>query len=99
MTDVRSPNENVTKRVPWNNGKIVGTKPPLRPKHVWSIRTKPQVEGRIRDLALFNRRYRQPTTSSEHSSQMKMVDPATSLRSVLLESDRTAMATSNHSWL
>lgn len=41
-------------RVPWNKGKIVGPKPPLRPKHVWSIRTKLQVQGRIRDLALFN---------------------------------------------
>lgn len=53
MTDASS-NENVAKRVPWNKGKIVGAKPPLRPKHVWSIRTKLQVEGRIRDLALFN---------------------------------------------
>src|SRR5918995_7478122 len=43
-----------SKYVPWNKGKIVGAKPPLRPKHVWSIRTKLQVEGRIRDLALFN---------------------------------------------
>jgi integrase len=44
----------VCKHVPWNKGKIVGAKPPLRPKHVWSIRTKPQVEERARDLALFN---------------------------------------------
>ncbi|MCP3402103.1 MULTISPECIES: tyrosine-type recombinase/integrase [unclassified Bradyrhizobium] len=44
----------VSKHVPWNKGKIVGAKPPLRPKHVWSIRTKLQVEGRMRDLALFN---------------------------------------------
>jgi hypothetical protein len=28
------------KRVPWNKGKLTGAKPPLRPKHVWSIRTK-----------------------------------------------------------
>jgi hypothetical protein len=35
-------------------GKIVGAKPPLCPKRVWSIRTKLQVEGRLRDLALFN---------------------------------------------
>jgi len=41
-------------RVPWNKGKIIGAKPPLRPKHVWSIRTMLQVEGRVRDLALFN---------------------------------------------
>ena len=42
------------KRVPWNKGKLIGAKPPLRPKHVWSIRTKLQVEGRMRDLAMFN---------------------------------------------
>jgi hypothetical protein len=42
------------KRVPWNKGKLIGAKPPLRPKHVWSIRTKLQIEGRTRDLAMFN---------------------------------------------
>jgi hypothetical protein len=42
------------KRVPWNKGKLTGAKPPLRPKHVWTIRTKLQVEGRVRDLAMFN---------------------------------------------
>ena len=41
-------------RVPWNKGKLTGAKPPLRPKHVWSIRTKLQIEGRTRDLAMFN---------------------------------------------
>ena len=39
---------------PWNKGLIVGAKPPLRPKHVWSIRTKLQLNGRARDLAMFN---------------------------------------------
>ncbi len=33
---------------------MTGAKPPLRPKHVWSIRTKLQIEGRARDLAMFN---------------------------------------------
>src|ERR1700681_4618030 len=42
------------KRLPWNKGKVTGAKPPLRPKHVWSIRTKLQIEGRARDLAMFN---------------------------------------------
>jgi len=42
------------KRRAWNRGKLIGAKPPLRPKHVWSIRTKLQVEGRIRELAMFN---------------------------------------------
>jgi integrase len=41
-------------RVPWNKGKLTGAKPPLRPKHVWSIRTKLQIQGRTRDLAMFN---------------------------------------------
>ena len=43
-----------TKRAAWNKGKLTGAKPPLRPKHVWSIRTKLQIEGRARDLAMFN---------------------------------------------
>ena len=42
------------KRMPWNKGKLIGAKPPLRPKHVWSIRTKLQIAGRTRDLAMFN---------------------------------------------
>ena len=42
------------RRSPWNKGKLVGAKPPLLPSHVWSIRTKLQMEGRKRDLALFN---------------------------------------------
>ena len=42
------------KRVPWNKGKVTGAKPPLSPKHVWSIRTKLQIEGRARALAMFN---------------------------------------------
>jgi integrase len=42
------------RRPPWNKGKLVGAKPPLRPSHVWSIRTKLQMEGRKRDLALFD---------------------------------------------
>jgi integrase len=43
-----------SKRTPWNKGKLIGAKPPLWPKHVWSIRTKLQIEGRALDLALFN---------------------------------------------
>src|SRR5215469_7832485 len=42
------------RRAPWNKGKLIGQKPPLRPKHVWSIRTRLQMEGRLRDLAMFN---------------------------------------------
>src|SRR5713226_5429064 len=42
------------KRLPWNKVKLIRAKPPLRPKHVWSIRTKLQIDGRVRDLAMFN---------------------------------------------
>ena len=39
---------------PWNKGKLTGAKAPLQPKHVWAIRTRLQMAGRTRDLALFN---------------------------------------------
>jgi integrase len=39
---------------PWNKGKLVGPKPPLQPKHVWAIRTRLQMQRKVRDLALFN---------------------------------------------
>ena len=42
------------RRPPWNKGKLVGAKPPLRPSQVWSIRTRLQIEGKQRNLALFN---------------------------------------------
>jgi integrase len=45
--------ESVPRR-PWNQGKLIGPKPPLQPKHVWAIRTRLQIAGRKRDLALFN---------------------------------------------
>lgn len=41
-------------RTPWNAGRIIGPKPPLKPKHIWAIRQQLKNHGRIRDLALFN---------------------------------------------
>lgn len=40
--------------VPWNKGKLTGPKPALQPKHVWAIRSHLELDGRKRDLALFN---------------------------------------------
>ncbi len=48
-----TPNKQLS-RTPWNKGKLIGAKPPLKPSHVWSIRTKLQIERKTRDLALFN---------------------------------------------
>jgi hypothetical protein len=53
MEDLRNTTSTARRR-PWNKGKLTGAKPPLRPEHVWSIRTKLQIEGRVRDLAMFN---------------------------------------------
>lgn len=41
-------------RVPWNKGKLTGQKPPLKLKEIWAIRTRLQLDRRVRDLALFN---------------------------------------------
>jgi hypothetical protein len=41
-------------RQPWNAGRVIGAKPPLKPRHIWSIRTRLQLERRVRDLAIFN---------------------------------------------
>ena len=42
------------KRVPWNKGKLIGQKLPLKASQVWSIRTLLTKSGNKRDLALFN---------------------------------------------
>lgn len=39
---------------PWNKGKLVGQKPPLKPREVWAIRVRFQIANKMRDLALFN---------------------------------------------
>jgi integrase len=39
---------------PWNAGRLIGPKPPLKPKHIWAIRQQLKNGNRVRDLALFN---------------------------------------------
>ena len=41
-------------RVPWNRGKMMGQKPPLKRNEIWAIRTRLQIAGQLRDRALFN---------------------------------------------
>ena len=45
---------NTTQREPWNKGKIIGQKAPFKPKDIWALRVRFQMEGRIRELALLN---------------------------------------------
>src|SRR6476620_11048406 len=54
MHDTEKATTPTTTKVPWNKGKLTGAKPPLRPKHVWAIRTMLQNARQARDLALFN---------------------------------------------
>jgi hypothetical protein len=46
--------ESVQQREPWNKGKLIGQKPPLKPKDIWAIRIQLQNARQVRDLALFN---------------------------------------------
>jgi integrase len=39
---------------PWNKGKIVGQKAPFELKDIWALRVRPQMENRVRELALFD---------------------------------------------
>jgi integrase len=41
-------------RAPWNKGKLVGQKTPLKLKEIWAIRIRLQLANRRRELALFN---------------------------------------------
>ena len=40
--------------LPWNKGKLLGQKPPLKLKEIWAIRIRLQLTHRSRELALFN---------------------------------------------
>ena len=39
---------------PWNKGRLVGQKAPLRLKEIWAIRIRLRLADKARDLALFN---------------------------------------------
>lgn len=41
-------------RAPWNKGRLIGQKPPLRLKEIWAIRIRLQLAKQARELALFN---------------------------------------------
>lgn len=48
------PAESVIHLGPWNKGKIVGQKAPFKLRDIWALRVRLQMEGRMRELALFN---------------------------------------------
>ena len=44
----------IQRSAPWNKGKLIGQKPPLRLRELWAIRVRLQLSGTVRNLALFN---------------------------------------------
>jgi integrase len=40
--------------IPWNKGRLIGQKTPLKLKEIWAIRIRLQLANKVRDLALFN---------------------------------------------
>ncbi len=46
--------KHASKKSPWNKGRLVGQKLPLKLKEIWAIRIRLQMDERHRDLALFN---------------------------------------------
>ena len=51
-TEIKSKSDHL--HAPWNKGRLVGQKRPLRPKEVWAIRVRLQIKHNKRDLAMFN---------------------------------------------
>lgn len=50
---------------PWNKGKLVGQKAPLRPRDIWAIRVRLQIAEKVRDLALFDLAMRKKGTEEK----------------------------------
>jgi integrase len=51
---MESINHAVVHHVPWNKGKLVGQKAPLKQREIWAIRIRLQLQQNARELALFN---------------------------------------------
>jgi integrase len=49
-----APTVESSRRDPWNKGKLVGQKSPLKLKEIWAIRVRLELADRKRELALFN---------------------------------------------
>jgi hypothetical protein len=47
----------VVRRRPWNRGKLVGQKAPLKVKDIWAIRVRLQLQMRTRELAFIRPRH------------------------------------------
>jgi hypothetical protein len=51
---MKSDTDNAKTPAPWNKGRLVGQKAPLKLKEIWAIRVRLQLAKKVRDLASFN---------------------------------------------
>ena len=51
---MESINHAAVHHAPWNKGKLVGQKAPLKQREIWAIRLRLQLQEDARELALFN---------------------------------------------
>lgn len=51
---MRTASSNHQEHGPWNKGKLIGQKPPLKLREIWAIRTRLQISSNVRELAMFN---------------------------------------------
>jgi len=54
MYDHAKPVAGASRHIPWNKDHLIGPKPPLKLREIWAIRSRLQLTGRTRELALFN---------------------------------------------
>lgn len=54
-----------TSHSPWNKGKRVGQKLPLKLEHIWAIRIRLEIAEKIRELAMFTPFAAMPTLPEE----------------------------------
>lgn len=50
MNDHSIQSINACDYVPWNRGRLIGPKPPLKLQEIWAIRVRLQLSRRCRDL-------------------------------------------------
>jgi len=59
------------RKIPWNKGKLVGQKAPLKLKDIWAMRVRLQIGHRTRELALATRTLRAHSGTLESRSTMR----------------------------
>jgi len=79
---------------PWNKGKLIGQKPPLKLREIWALRTRLEMAGKTKELALFNLAIDSKLRGCD-LMQLRMNDVAR-VREALARSDRRQLSGVRH---